>query len=257
MSARRVALTVTNDAELYRRGAETCVASWDVYARGANAAAVHRVPGASIAVFPEGPERHVYNNTLLKGELGAGERADALDAMESAYATAGVTHFAAWVHETDEAMRRDLERRRYTVKESTRAMGMLVDNRNTPQSTSELVPAGWPEYLEFLEANEGVPTGLLAGTDPTAFYVLVARPAGENVAAAISLDFDGDCGIYNVGTLPHARRRGLGTALTALHVQRAGARGCQTATLQSTAMAARVYARVGFRDLGRILEYAR
>jgi len=33
------------------------------------------------------------------------------------------------------------------------------------------------------------------------------------------------------------------------------ARGCQTATLQSTEMAKRVYAAVGFRDLGRILEY--
>ena len=92
---------------------------------------------------------------------------------------------------------------------------------------------------------------------PTAFHVLVVRLAGENVAAAISLDFRGDCGIYNVATLQHARRRGLGTALTALHVQRAGAHGCSTATLQPTATAERVYARVGFHDLGRILEYAR
>jgi hypothetical protein len=32
-------------------------------------------------------------------------------------------------------------------------------------------------------------------------------------------------------------------------------RGCSTASLQSTAMAERVYAAAGFRDLGRILEY--
>ena len=32
-------------------------------------------------------------------------------------------------------------------------------------------------------------------------------------------------------------------------------RGCHTASLQSTAMAERVYAAVGFRDLGQILEY--
>jgi ribosomal protein S18 acetylase RimI-like enzyme len=49
------------------------------------------------------------------------------------------------------------------------------------------------------------------------------------VAAALAYDFGGDCGIYNVGTVEKARRRGLGTALTA--------------------------AQVGFRDLGRILEY--
>ena len=65
----------------------------------------------------------------------------------------------------------------------------------------------------------------------------------------------GDCGIYNLTTLERARRRGLGTALTALHVHDALARGCQTASLQSTKVAERVYAAVGFRDLGRILEY--
>jgi predicted GNAT family acetyltransferase len=71
----------------------------------------------------------------------------------------------------------------------------------------------------------------------------------------MAFDYNGDCGIYNVGTLAHARRRGLGTARTALHVHDALARGCQTASLQSTEMAGGVYAAVGFRDLGRILEY--
>ena len=71
----------------------------------------------------------------------------------------------------------------------------------------------------------------------------------------MAFDRDGDCGIYNVTTLERARRRGLGTALTVVHLHDALARGCQTASLQSTAMAERVYAAVGFRDLGRILEY--
>jgi ribosomal protein S18 acetylase RimI-like enzyme len=71
----------------------------------------------------------------------------------------------------------------------------------------------------------------------------------------MAFDHDGDCGIYNVGTLEHARRRGLGTALTALLVHDAIGRGCQTASLQATNIAERLYAAVGFRDLGRILEY--
>ena len=71
----------------------------------------------------------------------------------------------------------------------------------------------------------------------------------------MAFDHGGDCGIYNTGTLAHARGRGLATALTALHVHDARARGCQTASLQSTEMAERVYAAVGFRDLGRFLEY--
>ena len=43
--------------------------------------------------------------------------------------------------------------------------------------------------------------------------------------------------------------------LTAHHVHRAAGRGCTTASLQSTAMGEHVYAAVGFRDLGRIIEY--
>jgi len=85
--------------------------------------------------------------------------------------------------------------------------------------------------------------------------VLVARSGGKAVSTGIAFDRDGDCGIYNVGTREDARRRGLGTAVTALLAHDAAARGCQTASLQSTEMAERVYATVGFRDLGRILEY--
>ena len=71
----------------------------------------------------------------------------------------------------------------------------------------------------------------------------------------MAFDHDGDCGVFNVGTLEAARRRGLGTALTERLLRDAAERGCSTASLQSTAMAERLYAGVGFRDLGQILEY--
>jgi predicted GNAT family acetyltransferase len=53
----------------------------------------------------------------------------------------------------------------------------------------------------------------------------------------------------------HARRRGVGTALTARLAEDAAARGCCTASLQAREMAERIYAEVGFRDLGRFIEY--
>jgi len=239
------------NADLYLRGAETLLASWEEYARGATGAAVQRSPGVATAVFPNEPERAVYNNALLEPDLAAAERADALDAMEAAYAAAGVTRFAGWVHESDEAMRGNLKRRGYTVDESTRAMGMALEDIRLPRPEIELGPPDWFEYLRII----GVPPGLLSGADHAAFHVLVARLGGENVAAAMAFDLGSDCGIYNVTTLERARRRGLGTALTAVHVHNALARGCQTASLQSTEMAERAYAAVGFRDLGRILEY--
>jgi hypothetical protein len=110
---------VLTDADLYLRGTETLLASWEEYARGATGAAVQRFPGVATAVSPNEPERAVYNNAPLERDLAAAERAHALDAMEAAYAAAGVTRFAAWVHESDQAMRTDLERRGYTLDGST------------------------------------------------------------------------------------------------------------------------------------------
>ncbi len=243
-------MTVPTDAELYRRGAATLLASWDAYARGATGAAVRRVPGAGIAVFPEAPERTFYNNALLERGLGAAERRTALDAIERAYAAAGVTDFAVWAHEGDAAMGAELGRRGYVPAESTLAMGMALDALRPPPAI-ELGPPDWSEYLRIMD----VPPGYLARADQRTYHVLVGRLGGENVAAAMAFDHDGDCGVYNVTTLEHARRKGLGTALTLLHLRDARARGCRTASLQSTPMAEQVYASAGFRDLGRIVEY--
>ena len=238
-------------AELYLRGSHTLLASFEEYARGATGAAVHRLPGVAAAVFPDEPERAFYNNALFQRDLGAGDRSGALDAMEAVYAAAGITRFAAWVHETDPAMGAGLEQRGYTLDTTTRAMGMTLDDIRVPRPEIPLGPAAWAEYLRM----DGLPPDFLEHADHAAFHLLAARIDGEMVAAALAYDFGGDCGIYNVGTIEKARRRGLGTALTTAQVYAARARGCRTASLQSTQMAERVYAAVGFRDLGRILEY--
>ena len=101
-----------------------------------------------------------------------------------------------------------------------------------------------------------MPAGLLRDVDPHAFHLLIAGDDGEHVATSLAFDDGDDTGIFNVSTVARARRRGLGTALTARLVHDALARGRASATLQSTPMAERIYAAVGFRDLGRILELA-
>jgi ribosomal protein S18 acetylase RimI-like enzyme len=100
-----------------------------------------------------------------------------------------------------------------------------------------------------------LPPGLLDRVDHTPFRVLFGCLDGQIVTTAMAFDRHGDCGIYNIETLAPARRRGLGTALTAVHLHDGRERGCQSASLQSTPMAERVYAAAGFRGLGRIFEY--
>jgi GNAT superfamily N-acetyltransferase len=247
-------MTRTTDHDLYIRGAATLLGSWEEYARGSAGAALQRLSGVSAAVFPSDPERAVYNNALLDRDLGRAERAAAVDAMEAAYDTAGVDRFATWVHESDEGMRAELSSRGYTVAESTRAMGMSLDEISIALPEVDFEPLDWAGYLEYLRVV-GVAAGLLSGADPSAFHILGAQLAGETVATAIAFDHDGDCGVFNMSTLEAVRRRGLGTALTARHVHDAVERGCSTASLQATPIAKRVYAAVGFRDLGRFLEY--
>jgi GNAT superfamily N-acetyltransferase len=239
------------DLDLYLRGARTLVASWEAYARGSHQATVQRTPGVAAAVFPNEPERGIYNNAFLVRDLADSKRAEALDAMEAAYARAGVTRFAAWVHESDTTMCNDLERRGYALDSSTRAMGMSLADLQLPRPELEVRPLDWLDYLRVF----GLPAGLLAGADHSALHVIASWIDGEPVAAALALDHDKDCGVFNVETLERARRRGLGTALVTCQLHDALNRGCTTASLQSTPMAERVYGAVGFRDLGRILEY--
>jgi ribosomal protein S18 acetylase RimI-like enzyme len=247
-------MALMTDADLYARGAATLLSSWAQYARGSAGAVLQRLNGVSAAVFPSGPERGVYNNALLERDLGPTERAAAVDAMQAAYRSGGVERYAAWVHESDEGMRGELSRRGFTVEECTRAMGMSVEDASVARPAVGFEPLDWAEYLAYLE-DVGAPAGLLSGADPSTFHTLGVQLAGETVATAIAFDHDGDCAIFNMSTLETARRRGLGTALTAGHVHDAVERGCSTASLQSTPMAERVYAAVGFRDLGRFLEF--
>jgi hypothetical protein len=241
------------DSELYDRGTATLVADWEECARAATGAEVLRAPGVAIAAFRCEPERSFYNNALLDRDLDTIQRSDAIDALEATYGTASIASFAAWVHESDAALRADLEHRGYTVTETTRAMGMTLDEIRLPRPEIDFAPAHWLDHLRVLHLS----SELLGHGDHAAFHILVGRLDGADVATAMAFDWQGDCGIGNVGTVEHARRRGLATALTLAHLHEAVRRGCQTASLQSTPMAERVYAGVGFRDLGRILEYTR
>jgi ribosomal protein S18 acetylase RimI-like enzyme len=240
-----------SDRQLYERGAATLVASWGAYASASAGARLVNGPGVIAAVFPQEPERAVYNNALLDRWLDRPARRAAIAEMESAYARANVERYAAWVHERDEAMVEDLVARGYRFDTSTRAMGMMLADIRVPRPVLDLAPAEWADHLRIA----GAPADLLADIDADALHVVVARHEGRSVTTALAYDQEGDCGIFNVGTLPAARRRGLGTAVTALQLYRARDRGCTTASIQSTQMAEGLYARLGFRDLGRFVEY--
>ena len=141
---RAARMSLVADAELYvrgRRDPRRCRGRSTPARRPA--AALVRAPGVAVAVFRSEPERSVYNNALLDRDLDARERADAIDAMEAAYAQAGITELRRLgPRERRRDAWRSRKRRGYTVTESTRAMGMTLDDIRLPPPEIDFAPAG-------------------------------------------------------------------------------------------------------------------
>jgi ribosomal protein S18 acetylase RimI-like enzyme len=232
-------------ASLFDRSLATLVRSLVYLASGSPGAEVSEPSGAAIAAFIRSPEREFLNNAVLTP--GAADLGATLDTIEHTYGTHGIERYAVWVHESE----REAVGRGYRYDTSTRTMAMPVAELAAVDTSGlELVPADLGEFWRIAEVE-----GLVSELPAAGAHFYVARHDGEGAATLMALDHDGDCGIYMVGTVPAARRRGIATALSALAVAEARERGCTTTSLQATGMAEGVYARVGFRDLGRFEEY--
>jgi len=85
----------------------------------------------------------------------------------------------------------------------------------------------------------------------------VASLDGAPVAAAALFVGAGVAGIYNVVTVPEARGRGIGRAVTAAALDAGAAQGLPVAVLGASEMGYPVYRRLGFRDVSRLRSYVR
>ena len=113
---------------------------------------------------------------------------------------------------------------------------------------------GW---LTAMRDGFGIPAPIMdamatlsgvVGTDG-AWLRFVAFLDGRPVGSA-GVHPTGDvAGLYNVTTLPGARRRGVGTAATLMALGEMRRRGVQTAVLGTTEMGRSIYERLGFRHV--------
>jgi GNAT superfamily N-acetyltransferase len=83
----------------------------------------------------------------------------------------------------------------------------------------------------------------------------VARVDGQPVATALGAPLDGMVAIYNVATIPAARRRGFGAAVTAAAMADARADGASWAILETSKMGRSVYEGLGFRHVADVAIY--
>lgn len=84
----------------------------------------------------------------------------------------------------------------------------------------------------------------------------VAMLDGEPAGVGLSHIGGGVVGLYGVGTLPAARRRGVGSALTLVPMLGAREAGVRAAILHATPDGEQLYLRLGFREHCRISRFA-
>ena len=80
--------------------------------------------------------------------------------------------------------------------------------------------------------------------------------AGEPVVSGLGWRTGRTAGVYSIATVPSARRRGYGAAMTARVVADGVAAGCDVAALQASEMGRPIYERLGFRTVVRYVTYA-
>jgi ribosomal protein S18 acetylase RimI-like enzyme len=74
---------------------------------------------------------------------------------------------------------------------------------------------------------------------------------GATITGHVVLDVAGAVGgIYDMGVLPNARRRGFGRALTLTALERARRAGCTSVTLNATGEGEPLYRSAGFESVG-------
>jgi ribosomal protein S18 acetylase RimI-like enzyme len=181
--------------------------------------------------------------------------------------------FACWVGPTSRPANLGERLLAHGLVEAEVSLGMALDLARLPALTP---PAGLvvkgvatsadlATYARILAANfeppdqgvinfyERAAEDALAPDSPERFYL--GYLGTEPVATSESVVGHGVVGIYAITTLGHARRRGIGTAMTAAPLLEARAAGLRTATLQASVGGQSIYRRLGFVPCGTFREY--
>ncbi|MFF9018436.1 GNAT family N-acetyltransferase [Streptomyces sp. NPDC014870] len=220
--------------------------------------------GALTLFVREGEGWPYYARPTL-GHAG-GVKVDDVERVRVQQRELGVPEAFEWVAETTPGLRAAVEKSGLVVHEHPL---MVLEGEPSAVVAPEdvavrIVGAGDPA----LASAAAVPYAAFGvAPAPGAAAALAARIGAGLTRLAAAVDADGtalSAGQYQpvgavaevvgVGTLPAARRRGLGLAVTAALVADARARGVETVFLSATdESVARLYGRLGFRTVGTAL----
>ena len=230
---------------------------WLAMARATDGGSALELPGVWAAVVPALPGRSVVNCVVY-------EDAPALEAalpdLAEAYDGAGVRAWTVWVHESDADTQSALAAAGHVLDAAPMGQELELDRVERPadadlELASDPTTADWDPIVA---ASYGWP-GFAAAVPafPHGFHPYMALHDGSAAACLGIWDHGDDAHVQLVATAPEARRRGLASRLLLHALADARDRGCTISRLQATAMGQPVYARLGYRDVGRVQMWER
>lgn len=242
------------EPELVRAADENFVASFRKLAQHVPQGETYEA--GSIFSFSTGLPVSLFNGCVVTQEASSSELADSL-----AWVTSRDAPFRVWVAEklATEALA-GIAAAHGLERDPRLYPGMVlhpVAPTPLPRADVAVVPISEPAVNEFLDVlEEGGLSAELArrlispsfARDPDV-RLFVARLDGRPVGTSIAIRSRYASGVYNVGTLPGARRRGVGSALTWAAIEAGRAWGYDTIVLQSSAMGLSLYSAMGFRTV--------
>lgn len=208
-----------------------------------------------VFAFASGLPLSLFNGCVVMGPVTASEFDAALTWID-----ARSLPYRIWIDEERAPGLADVVLARGLEREPAPYPGMVL--YPTPESPAPspgvtIVPvtrANLPEHLK-VRVESGIPVELAGRLFSASFVadqdvrLFTARLNGQPVGAAVAIRTADVAGVYAVGTLPSARRRGVGTAATWAVVEAGRAWGCDTIVLQASEMGYPIYAAMGFRTV--------
>jgi ribosomal protein S18 acetylase RimI-like enzyme len=251
---------VDDEAALAARHLAAQRALWRSLGEGTPGGSVIERPGGVLAaIVPARADRSVFNSVIY-------EDPDALlavrDELDAAYVAAGIEAWTVWVRPGDDRLRAPLEAAGHVFDAQPMLMAATIGELELePRSELCLDPAPtWDTVARLNDLAYGIdPKRSFAGAlgawrDPLV-RAYVARVEGEPVCGMGTRVEHGCCDVLFVATDPAARGRGLASELMRLALREAYDGGARTTVLEATALGEPVYARMGYRSLGRLGMY--
>jgi ribosomal protein S18 acetylase RimI-like enzyme len=248
-------MNAIGDSELGDRQRESQRGFYRAMARGSEGARLLTLDGVEAAIVPVREWFSVFNSAFYR-EASDLERAHPILAAE--YEETGIKAWTVWVPPGDGNAASILESRGHVLDSTPMLFAAPIDALDLePRIDLDLDPEPtWEVVAQVNDQAHGVlePWSMAAvfqRMDDPASHLHVARKGRTPVAALIAREHEGDCYFWFVATVPQTQRSGIASELMRHALREARERGCSTTSLESTKVAERMYAQLGYQPLGR------